>query len=583
MNAALYVRVSTLDQVERESLKTQEERLIAYCKANAISQYKVYKDAGTSAKDIKRPALEQLMQDIEAEKIQSVIVTKLDRITRSLKDLIQLMEFFEKNKVKFISITQQIDTSGPMGRFMLNLLGSVAQVEREMTAERVGEDLLHRALAGKWNGGIVPYGYLIRAKLLEELKKQGYNEEQRIKEANKTAPELKRLYINEKEAEIVRKIFDLYLERRGVRTVTEQLNAEGYRTRNNLPWVTASVFNILINPTYTGRIWYGKHKTSLATGRLEKMPKEQWNIVKGEHERIISDDIFYRVQEILKDKSRVIRKTATPFLLSGLLKCGKCNGFVYGVHYRKKYTSKTTGKEKLRHYFWYKCSNYTARGKAICKGLRVPAKQIEERVIEEIKKTAKDRQFLEDKERILELARKRLKPPARSWTEEIKRLESEVGKLQNRQDSLLEMREDKVIDNLVFKNEYERLRKRLEENEVRQAELKTRSRNADMNLAALEFSLSEIENFSKTWEFLDLEGRKAKLHAIVYEIILDEDKLDMSLLIELPAGISDIISAPGSGSSGSSGSSDMPVTSRFRFVDCVSNRHLLSLFRRAPG
>ncbi len=162
MKTAIYVRVSTTQQIDRESLQTQEERLRQYCKIHGYSIYKVYREEGVSAKDIKRPKLEELMQDIENKKVQAVLVAKLDRITRSLKDLINLIEFFQEHDVKLISLTQNIDTTGSMGRFMLNLLGAVAQVEREMTAERVSEDMHHRALAGKWNGGIIPYGYTTR-------------------------------------------------------------------------------------------------------------------------------------------------------------------------------------------------------------------------------------------------------------------------------------------------------------------------------------------------------------------------------------------------------------------------------------
>ena len=111
----LYVRVSTHNQVDKDSLKTQEERLIAYCKANEISEFEVYRDAGFSARDTKRPALEALMENIKNGKIRGVFVVKLDRITRSIKDLILLTEFFNKHNIKFVSISESIDTSTAMG------------------------------------------------------------------------------------------------------------------------------------------------------------------------------------------------------------------------------------------------------------------------------------------------------------------------------------------------------------------------------------------------------------------------------------------------------------------------------------
>ena len=141
---ALYIRVSTLNQIDKDSLKTQEDRLIAFCKANGINEYKVYRDPGYSAKDIKRPALEYLMRDIKDGKVSGVFVVKLDRITRSVKDLINLTEFFNKYAIKFVSISENIDTSSAMGRAMQSLLGIFAQLEREVTAERVAMDMQHR-------------------------------------------------------------------------------------------------------------------------------------------------------------------------------------------------------------------------------------------------------------------------------------------------------------------------------------------------------------------------------------------------------------------------------------------------------
>jgi site-specific DNA recombinase len=565
MRAGLYIRVSTSMQIEKESLKTQEERLKAYCKANNIPEYKIYKDAGISAKDTKRPALEKLMTDIETEKIQMVIVTKLDRITRSLKDLIQMMEFFEKNKVKFISITQNIDTTGPMGRFMLNLLGSVAQVEREMTAERVGEDLLHRALAGKYNGGIVPYGYTTRASMITELKKQGYTQDAAFKEASKIEP--KKFIINEKEAEEVKKIYDMYLKLKSIRGVTEQLNAEGYRTRHKLPWAAASILRVLTNPTYTGKIWYGKRKTNPLTGRLEQVPEKDWKIVKGEHERIIDDDIFYRVQEIIKQSSYHQPRPYNTYLLSGLLRCGRCNGPMYGYVYKGKYTSRKTKHSRIKKYFWYRCHTYGQKGKAICKGLVIPGDKIEEIVIKELTNLSKNEEFIKDKNKMLELVRKKLKPTAKSCTESIKKLETEERKLQNRQQNLLERLEDDVIDNLTFKNEFNRLKALLEDNQARQTKLKSSNRNSEMQLAGLELSLAELENLSKTWDLLDEQGKRATLLAIVKEIIVNGQDIKIRIFVDTPEEVINAFSIPGD-------------ISKAGFINIGGFRIVANLFRR---
>ena len=204
MKAGIYVRVSTAQQIDRESLNVQEERLRQYCKTQEYDVYKIYREEGVSGKDTKRPMLNELIQAIREKKLQVVIVTKLDRITRSLKDMIGLIEFFQVHDVKLVSITQNIDTTGPMGRFILNILGAVAQVEREITAERVSEHMHHRALSGKWNGGPVTFGFVTRERIFNEFKESGRSEEEALREATKLCPEPKKLYIDEKEAGIVK-------------------------------------------------------------------------------------------------------------------------------------------------------------------------------------------------------------------------------------------------------------------------------------------------------------------------------------------------------------------------------------------
>jgi len=147
-----YIRVSTEMQVERDSLMNQEEMIAKFARSKR-KEYVIYKDAGISAKNKDRPAFQKMLGDIQEGVVETVIVTKLDRITRNLKDLIFLKDFFEEHGVSFVSITQNLDTSTPMGRFSFYILGLVAELEREMTAERVAEDMKGRARRGKWNGG----------------------------------------------------------------------------------------------------------------------------------------------------------------------------------------------------------------------------------------------------------------------------------------------------------------------------------------------------------------------------------------------------------------------------------------------
>ena len=302
MKTAIYVRVSTMNQVDKDSLSTQEARLKAYCEAHDLPDYEVYRDAGFSAKDTNRPALKKLFKEIKKGKVKTVLVTKLDRITRSLRDLVSLVDFFSENSVDFISITQNVDSSGPFGRFMRDLLGLIAQLEREVTAERVSEDMHYRATQGRWNGGVIPFGYTTQQRINKELVNSGVDEYSAISKAAQICPEAKKLYIDKSEAKILKEIFKKYIETRSLRATTHHLNSKGIKTRNNTTWAAASVRRVITNPTYIGKVWYGKRKTNPTSGKLEATNQDTWKINEGEHEAIISEEIFDEANNILAEK-----------------------------------------------------------------------------------------------------------------------------------------------------------------------------------------------------------------------------------------------------------------------------------------
>jgi site-specific DNA recombinase len=518
MKAGIYVRVSTTQQIDRDSLRTQEERLRQYCKAQDFEIYrdKPYKDEGISAKDTKRPAFEELMNDIEAGRIQVVIVTRLDRITRSLKDLIDLMELFQKHDVKLVSLTESIDTTGPMGRFVINLLGSIAQLEREIDSERVSADMHHRASAGKWTGGVVPLGYVTKGKLVRKFLEKGLKDDEALTEANKIAPEKGRLYLVKKDAELVRKIYELYLECRSLRRVTHELNKREIKTPEGLAWAATSIRRILTNPTYAGRVWYGKRKTELATGKLKNVKPELWKIVKGEQEGIIPEETFERVQQLLRQKYMKPSKAKKSYLLAGLARCGSCKGGMFGyLYFKKKYDKK---------YFYYRCQNSIQKGRSVCKGLVVPGKVLEEQVVDTLLKLSQNEKFLHDKEMMLKAARQQAKPVKSEVDEEKKRLVQEEKKLVEVRNTLLEKLENKVIDDVVFVERFDENKKQLDAVRNRIAELASKGREINMQEIALQASFEELCGLPNIWSKLTDEERQGKLRKIINQIIVDYDR-----------------------------------------------------------
>jgi len=172
---AIYTRVSTDNQAEKEfnSCEAQEERIKSFIKSQPnMEVYKVYSDPGYTGANTKRPALQKMLKDIEQGQIDIVFCYKIDRLTRSPKDFYQLIEFFEKNKIDFISVTERFDTSTPSGRLLRNIMLTFAQFERELTSERVKDKMFQKAQKGMWNGGVPPYGYRRENKKLIPDKKE---------------------------------------------------------------------------------------------------------------------------------------------------------------------------------------------------------------------------------------------------------------------------------------------------------------------------------------------------------------------------------------------------------------------------
>ena len=272
---ALYVRVSTDIQVDGYSIEAQIEFLINYLKSQDWNNYKVYTDPGFSGKNLDRPAIKSLINDCNEGKIDTVLVFKLDRISRSQKDTLFLIEeVFNKNNVGFISIRERFDTTTPFGKAMIGILSVFAQLERETILERTRIGIKKRAEDGYWRGGgKIPFAY-------------DYDRKQGI------------LVIN-KERKI---IFDLM----------KTLRLQGY-SYNKLEKITGYdeswIQGILNAKTNLGKIPF---KGELYNGR---------------HEAVISDEEYARLQEIEKQRSK--NKHASHYLLSGKIYCGYC-----GAKYR---------------------------------------------------------------------------------------------------------------------------------------------------------------------------------------------------------------------------------------------------------
>lgn len=233
--AALYVRVSTTMQIDKDSLPVQKEDLINYSKyALNIPDYEVFEEAGYSAKNTDRPRYQQMMSRLRTGEFSHLIVWKIDRISRNLLDFAAMYDELKRLGIVFVSKNEQFDTSTAKGEAMLKIILIFAELERKMTSERVTAVMLSRANNGLWNGGRIPLGY----------------------DYDKTT---KQFSINEKEAITVRKIYELYEESHSLILTVKAMNESGMLPRSGIPWNPTTLSGVLRNIFYVGRYYRKKN------------------------------------------------------------------------------------------------------------------------------------------------------------------------------------------------------------------------------------------------------------------------------------------------------------------------------------
>ena len=367
VRCAIYTRKSTDDGLEQEFNSLDAQRLSGESFiASQVSEGWTclsdrYDDGGFTGGNLDRPALQRLMADIEAGKVDCIVVYKVDRLSRSLIDFSKIMEVFERRKVAFVSVTQQFNTGTSMGRLMLNVLLSFAQFEREMISERTRDKIAATRRKGKWTGGCPMLGY-------DVVEKGG------------------RLRVNEDEAARVREIFELYLDRQSLLTTSAVLEERGWTTKHwvskkgremgGKPWGKNSLFRMLTNRVYMGKITY----------------KDE--IYDAEHPAIVDAELFDRAQRLLKRNGRTggahVRNRHGA-LLKGLVRCVTCDCAMAPSHTVKR-LSDNGGKV----YRYYCCTNAQKRGWQSCPAPSVPAPELERFVVDQVKGIGRDTNLLNE-------------------------------------------------------------------------------------------------------------------------------------------------------------------------------------------
>lgn len=295
---AIYIRVSTVHQIDKDSLLVQRRELSAYAEyVLNIKGYEVFEDAGFSAKNTDRPQFQAMMERIRKGEFSHLLVWKIDRISRNLLDFSSMYAELKKCGVAFVSKNEQFDTSTAVGEAMLKIILVFAELERKMTSERVSAVMLSRANNGQWNGGRVPYGYNWDGTSFS---------------------------FNRDEAANVQRIFDLYERTRSTLATAKRMNDLGITSRSGTDWSATTIYKVLTNVFYIGQYRYNVHNEG---DGFDLRDKSEWLTIENHHDPIINLPQFTRVQKMLADNNKTSRRFRTyknVHIFAGLLICGYC-------------------------------------------------------------------------------------------------------------------------------------------------------------------------------------------------------------------------------------------------------------------
>ena len=400
MRIAIYSRKSIFtgkgDSIENQISMCQEYISSKLGKDVEIS---VYEDEGFTGKNTNRPEFQRLIKDIKNKQIDRIVCYKLDRIGRSVAQLSNMFEMLDQYNCSFTSITeQQFDTTTPMGRAMINIASTFAQLEREQLAERVRDNMLQLSKTGRWLGGQSPLGFTPEKIIYidEEMKERT----------------LMKLTPDEEELNIIRFIFKAYLEEHSINEVTKQLNFKCVKGKNGGDFDTTQVRRMLRNPLYVksdenthkylndiGTNVYGEHNgNGYLTYNKKKQTTigrniEEWIVAVSNHKGVINSEEWLKVQIVLdKNKSKQSIRLGTGnsnnACLSGVLKCAKCGSNMVVKH---GHPSKVNAYKK---YDYYVCSNKQNKYVDRCDNPNIRVDRLDPIVISEIK--AYNRELLID-------------------------------------------------------------------------------------------------------------------------------------------------------------------------------------------
>lgn len=498
---AIYCRVSTEEQSENGySIDEQERLLEEWCKKMGYVIYKCYSDRGISGKNIKdRPALKELLSDAKAGKFDMVISWKINRLSRKLEDVLKIVNLLEKNNITFKSYSEPFETDTPAGRMQFQMMALIGEFERGTIAQNVKMGMIAKAKSGNWCGGRV-LGYDLVPNNSPEEEKKGKN----------------KLEINEKEAEIVRFIFNEYSKGKGYKAITNQINKLGYKTKKGNNFSVGSIRDILTNPVYIGEIRYNVRQNWSEKRRRNINPNPIR--VKGKHEAIIDRELWDKVQLILESKKgKPSRIYDGEYPLTGILRCPKCGaGMVISR------TTNTLADGTKKRIAYYCCGNWKNKGTSVCNSNTIRVDKANEYVFKKIEELVSNEAVIKAVVKNINKERKDKVKPAKRLLGDI---DKELEKLDKRKRKIFEAYEDDILTKAEFQIRKDELNEKIRIlEEEKKPLLNTISEDVSEEIP-YEFIKDILKNFSKVLNSnVSREQQKKLLHMIISEITMNESR-----------------------------------------------------------
>lgn len=494
---AVYTRKSTDENLGGDftSLDSQREYCEAFIKSREGEGWRAfpveYNDPGYSGGNMDRPGLKRLLADARQGRFQAVVTYKYDRLSRNTKDFLHVLDIFDRHGITYVSVTQPIDTGSSVGRLMRSILMDFAQFERELIGERTRDKRAAMAKKGKWPGGHPVLGFDFER-------------------------ESKKLMTNPEEAKQARFLFETYLSTKSLSQTARVANKQGVRMK---VWTSlegqrkggrrfnkANLDYLLRNPVYIGKI------------------RHYDNEYDGQHEGIIPEDMYRRVQRQLKangEKNKSPNQDKHNFLLRGLTRCASCGQAM----------SPNFAYSKGRKYFYYKCMSVTKLDKSACPTKSVPARELEKIVLDRLAFLGKSRELMD---RIVARASEQTSAELPAKNQEKVRLVAEIGRLESEVGNIASILAEQGKES----PQYRVLVDKLGQVQARREQLESQVQTIDRDIAELESRRIDAEvicrnlaNFARVFAKLAPERQRELTALLVQEVVYSQETSKIKLTL----------------------------------------------------